>query len=200
MKSEPTSAEHIREMLRQAEEISRDAERIAGGLTDAQLAWVPPAGGWSIGQVLEHLVLGGIVYNEHLGPFVDGVKRSGAGGADAPWRPSLVGRLLVGSLRPTQRRKLKAPKRIAPGPEPRPHVLAAFLACQTELSELMRRSHDVDLRRAKTRSPLNRLVTLNLGDCFAVVVVHAQRHVEQMARIRAADGFPAAERGAVHAG
>jgi len=186
MKPEQTSAGHLRDMLRQVEEIDREAERLAGELTEAQLGWVPREGGWSVGQVLEHLVLGGTVYNEHLRPLVEGAPKS-----RAPWRPSPMGRLLVWSLRPAQRRKLKAPKIISPGPDPRSGVLAAFLECQSELAGLMRRCEGVDLR-AKTRSPVNRLIPLNLGDCFAVLVVHARRHLEQIARIRGAEGFPAA--------
>jgi hypothetical protein len=48
-----------------------------------------------------------------------------------------------------------------------------------------------DLRRTRVVSPAASLVRLNLGDCFEILVSHADRHLGQVERIRKQPEFPA---------
>ena len=174
---------YIHDLLGQIDAVNREVRQITDGLTDAQMNWRPPDGGWSIGQVLEHLITSGSVYNEHLRPVIARARARHTGAARSAWRPTLMGRFLVRSLNPTSTRKLKAPRIFAPGPVVRPDVVEEFLRCQRELAALVRQSTELDLSRVRTHSPVSHLIRLNLGDCFRIVVVHAQRHLQQMRRI-----------------
>ena len=108
--------------------------------------------------------------------------------AQTVWRPSFMGRLLVHSLRSP--RKLPAPRMYRPAPDPRARVVDQFMLRQRELVELLNASAGLDWRRVRTASPVSPLIRLNLGDCFTVLVVHAQRHLGQIERLESRADFP----------
>jgi hypothetical protein len=151
------------------------------GLTPEELRQPPANGGWSIAEVLEHLIVSADSYLERLRNIVVREKRAG----DDPnrtWKPSLMGRLLVQSFRSP--RKMRAPKIYRPGLTPRPRVLEEFLQRQEEASRLIAESADLDWRGIRFVSPVTSLVRMNLGDALTVLVAHAERHAEQIERGR----------------
>jgi len=77
-----------------------------------------------------------------------------------------------------------------PAPVARPGVLEAFLHGQRALVDLVDTASRFDLARSRTSSPVSRLIRLNLGDCFAIPIVHEQRHLQQLERIRRHPAFP----------
>jgi hypothetical protein len=148
----------------------------------------PPNGGWSVGEVLEHLCIS----SEAYGPLILDVLRRARPDASAPlreWRPAFFGRFLVRSL--AAPRKIPAPKKVRPGPSPRGGIVEHFLARQLGLASRMDDAAGYDWNALTLRSPLvprlmRPLATMNLGDAFSVEVVHAERHAKQMERVIAA--------------
>lgn len=148
----------------------------------------PPNGGWSVGEVLEHLCVSAEAY----GPLILGLLRAARPDAAAPlreWTPTFFGKLLVRLLGAP--RKLPAPRQIRPSASPRggvaEHFLAQHLALATRLDDAM----GFDWNALRLQSPLvprfvRPLATMNLGDAFSVEVVHAERHASQMERVIAA--------------
>lgn len=153
-------------------------------LTAAELDRKPPGGGWSAGQVLEHVVRAHDDYAMRLRPLIArGEPKASA--PDVPWKPTLVGRLLVASLE--NPRALRAPKiwrvdDIAP----RRDVRDALDQRLAEVERLVTDAATLDWRRARTSSPVSRLIRLNLGDALMLLVVHARRHLGQVQRVRQA--------------
>ena len=158
-----------------------DAMAVAKDLLPEQLEWPPPSGGWSIGQVLEHLVLSADSYLNKLRGLVYFHHAAHAELGTTQWDPTVAGWLLVASMRKPW--KMKAPK-IWQANTPRPEVLMAFLERQDAITRLLRASAALDWNKVRVASPASALIRLNLGDCFTVLVVHTQRHVDQMQRIR----------------
>lgn len=162
-------------------------ESLVRPLSDAQLRWRPPDGGWSIAEVLEHLCIAYDAYIPLLRESIDSPNARRAD-EDAPWSATLAGGMLVRSF--ASDRRLPAPKIFRPGPEPRPDVLDEFLARERELGERLTSARTVDLRGVKMSSPVSRLVRINVGDALGILVQHARRHLGQMVRVRARVGFP----------
>ncbi len=174
--------------------VGRDVTSLADGLTAQQLGWTPPDGGWSIGQVLEHLVVAGQLYVDRMSDAVESAKRGPSRNATPLWKPSFVGKYLIRALSPDRRgKRLPAPKVFKPGPSPRANVHAAFVRHQAELVDLADRAAGLDLARIKTSSPVSRLIRINLGDAFAIVATHAERHLEQIRAVREHASFPPAK-------
>jgi hypothetical protein len=162
--------------------VSRIRDAVEGVAPDA-LTRRPPAGGWCIAEVLEHLVISADSYLEMLRTALEGEKGRPPS-PNAWWKPTLMGGLLVGSFRSP--RRMRAPKIYRPGPTPRPRVLEAFIERQEEVARLITQGSHLDWSRIRVRSPAISLITMNLGDAFAVPVVHAERHAAQIERIKAA--------------
>ncbi len=180
--------DHLAQLLNSIDAINERATALATGLDDRQLSWRPPDGGWSIGQVFEHLVVTNDSYLDRIRPLVRRGDAPRTLPADAQWRPTFMGRMLVNSFR--SRHKLPAPRMYRPPLQPRTNVVDEFLRRQHELAELLHEGAGLDWRRIRTRSPVTPLIRLNLGDCFTIVVVHAQRHLGQIERLRERGGFP----------
>jgi hypothetical protein len=159
--------------------------RLTRPLDPEQLNRRPADGGWSAGQVLEHLCRSTEVYDAPLQALLRGA-RADAAAAGREWRPTVFGRLLVNSL--AAPRTLPATKRISPGDTPRPGVLEAFLGMHSTLATRIDDTGMYDWRALRMSSqvvpPIVRaLARLNLGDVYSVFVVHAERHTRQMERV-----------------
>jgi hypothetical protein len=175
------------ELLDRHDTITGRASMLSDALSRAQLEWTP-ATGWGVGQVFEHLV---VANQSYLGPIravLDRMGRSGGKALGIAWTPSIMGHLLARSL--ANPRKLPAPKIYRPGPKPRPGVIEEFLETQLRIKELMIRAEDISWTRARLGSPVSSLIRLNLGDAFTIGVVHEERHLGQIERIRSMPEFP----------
>jgi hypothetical protein len=161
--------------------------RLTDDLDETQLSWRPPDGGWSVSLILEHLCLGAESY---LGSAQTAAALPTAPktGPDAKWQPSLGGQFLLMALRSPL--KLPAPGALQPVKGPRPGVRAEFLRFHGALSQLLESTGGLEWKKIEIPSPVSRLLSLNMGDAFIILVKHAQRHLGQMERLLAGPGFP----------
>ncbi len=134
-------------------------------------------GGWSLGEVLEHMCLA----NEAYLPSMRAMVERGAAADDDAWRPTLFAGLLAWAL--AAPRPLRAPRTIRPGPSPRPGVVEALLATHAEIRALMTRAERLDWRRMRFTSPFAWWVRPNFGDACLVILRHGERHAGQMERL-----------------
>jgi hypothetical protein len=174
-----------------AADLSRIDEKARGlidGLSEAQLRWSPPDGGWSIAQVFEHLATSNGSYLAPTRVAIEKGPRRDGGGEE--WKPSFFGGLLYRMLQPSNPRRSPSPRGWRPESTATPAAIDQFFTTQATLAELIRAAQPVDLLRTRLSSPANRLVRLNLGDVFRVLVVHEWRHLGQIERVLARPGFP----------
>jgi nucleoid-associated protein YejK len=99
--------------------------------------------------------------------------------------------LLIRHVSPESPKKLTAPKAFRPaGASAISGALDRYLREQEEFLNFVRQSAGIDYNRVRLRSPVTPLVRYSLADAFVVIVVHAQRHLQQARRVRATSGFP----------
>jgi hypothetical protein len=159
--------------------------RVVRPLDHERLNRRPPDGGWSVGQVLEHLCVSVEIYERGLEQMLR-TARIDAAAALREWKPTLFGRMLVYSLGAP--RKLPTPKGMAPAVTPRAGVLEAFLGIHSALATRIDDTGGLDWRSAHMASPVvprvvQPVARLNLGDVYSVFVVHAERHTRQIERV-----------------
>jgi hypothetical protein len=150
-----------------------------------QIGWRPPEGGWSIGQVFEHLILTDQPYLELIPPLLEKAQRG-----DAAWKPSMMGGFITRAVSPGTARKIKARKGFQPGPEPRANVIDEYIEVRERLLPLIEQAKGVDLNKASMKSPVMGLIRYNLGDAFMILTKHTQRHLQQIERVRNHPQFP----------
>jgi hypothetical protein len=180
----------IRRWAEEIDEVSERTRALTSDLTEQQLRWSPPEGGWSIARVFEHLASSHRSYLEMLPRVIEGARENAPPSIGGAWRPSFAGGLLLRSLDPSSRRRVPAPGGWRPAAEASGSSVGDFLGTQEEVKRLLADADGLDLRRVRTHSPVSRLLPLNLGDCFAIIAVHGRRHMGQVERIRAHAAFP----------
>jgi len=169
----------LAQLLSDLDAIDAEARTMQNTLTDEELRRPAPGGGWTVGQVFEHLIVANSLYYEQMEKALATGKPAGS----SKWRPTLFGRMLVKSLSPQSTRKLPTPRIFKPDPAPRAGVVRAFLESQERFRALARQADGLDLKRTRMTSPVNSLIRINFGDAFRVIVVHEQRHFQQIRRI-----------------
>jgi hypothetical protein len=179
--------------LEQLRAIRRDAAALTDGLGAAQLAWRPGPGRWSIAEVVQHLNLAGRPYLDAVAHALSDARARGLSDR-GDWRPTLLGGLMTWSFEPPPRIRMPAP-RIFRGAEGAPppdggSALETWRRLHLEIEERIREAAGLDLRRARVVSPVTRLVRMNVGDAFAMLLAHERRHLWQIGKIRESEGFP----------
>lgn len=161
------------------------ADAALADLAPAHFTAPPPGGGWSIGQVFEHLCVADASYLDQALPAAL-IRARARPAPRRPWRPSLLGGWLCRMLqRPDNR--LPAPKPYRVGPVVRADVVTEWRRGLDRLRQLVQQAEGLDLR-TPLRSPVAWWLRMNLGDALLLPVVHAERHLGQVERIRRALG------------
>src|SRR5262245_12431796 len=183
-------------MLQQLEAIKNEGVALAAGLSEAQFNWRPGAGRWSIGQNLNHLNVGDL---QVLPAFDRAIEQGRAQGrlSAGPFRYGWFSRMMIASMEPPPRMRMKTPMKGSAGEEPRAAEGGAgvdgVIGCarvRDLLAERVRQADGLDLGRIGTISPVNRLVRLPLGAYFAFILAHDRRHLWQARQVRTSPGFP----------
>ena len=175
--------------------IRRETAELTGGITAARFNWVPAPGRWSVGQVVNHLVIADASYLDRLEPLLADARARGLRDR-GDYKPSLVGGLFVKSMEPPPRRRFKAPAIYRPA-DPGPALdhereMARWLALHDRIDALIRAAEGLDLRRIRFVSPVSRLVRMNAGDAINLVLTHKRRHLHQLRKVTEEAGYPAA--------
>ncbi|MEP6730197.1 MAG: DinB family protein [bacterium] len=160
-------------------------ERIAAlvrPLNPAQLNEHPEPKGWSVGQVLEHLVIADELYDDPFATLLRNTRQD-AGAPAREWKSSFVGGLIAKSL--LNPKALSGPKVFRPGPTPRNGVPEVLLGREMRFVQAMDDAASFDWRKLRIGSPaLPRWAPkMNLGDGFRIHVVHVTRHAGQIERL-----------------
>lgn len=158
---------------------------LARGLDPEQLVRRPADGGWSVGEVLEHLCLADELYAKPLATLLHRAHID-AGAPMRDWTPTLLGKFMGQTL--AKSRRLRTLRAMRPGPTPRNGVVEDFLTRDTRMRHRMDDATSLDwqdLRLYPPTIPL-RLLKLNVGDVFNIHVIHVRRHLAQMERVVAA--------------
>ncbi len=151
-------------------------------LNDAQLNEHPEPKGWSVAEVIEHL----LVSDERGSATAVEVLRAARPDAGAPareWKSTFLGGLVAGALE--KPRKLKAPGVFQPGATARGGAVEQLLARETAFVKMMDDAASLDWRALRVRSSAlpKWAPKMNLGDAFRIHVVHVRRHAAQIERL-----------------
>lgn len=164
------------------------ATALAETLTPQQLNWTPAPGVWSVGQCLEHLYVSN---EEYLAPMSNSLEgRQPAVVQEIT--PGWFGRWFIRNyIEPSSKMKrVRAPRKIRPGAQIEPSILARFLESNHRARELVRRASDYDVNRIRFRNPFVPVIRFTVGTGLEIISKHQRRHLLQAERIRASADFP----------
>lgn len=172
------------------QQLTLEATVLTAPLTDAQFAWKPASGAWSIGECLSHLNATTRACLPKLDEGISEAVRAGLLG-DGQFRYGWLDRFFLRASEPESRWQIGSPSAFLPADgEGRADVLAAFRECQDQLLDRVRRANGLDLARARVASPVVRWRRFSLGAALAVIAAHERRHLWQAFRVAALPQFP----------
>lgn len=165
------------------DEITRTFKQDFGPLSADQLNWKPNAGTWSIGQIIQHL----IVVNETYFPVLEQIRnntyytpRFGRIG----FINRFFGKMILNSVQPGQKRKIKTFSIWEPDLSAiRSDIITQFEKHQHELKQAIRNSEDLIAQNTIISSPANRMIVYKLETAFDIMVAHEKRHLRQTQEI-----------------
>lgn len=150
---------------------------------DPELLTTQPAEGkWSVAQVLEHLNSYGHYYLPELKKGLRSHKDP------APFfKPGFLGGYFTKMMQPKEGKvtnKMKAPKGHMPSTNSdiQP-ALRLFIAQQHELVELLELAKKKNINAVRIPISLSRMIKLKMGDVFAFLIAHEQRHFVQIQNV-----------------
>lgn len=168
----------MNELETQIDEITRDFNQAFGDLSAEELNRKPDAKSWSIGQIIEHLIL----INES---YFQAIKQAQAADYKPPFAArfgfltNLFGNVLLKAVEPSNQKKTKtfglwAPEQSTVGAD----ILSRFEKNQAALKQLLHLDGNMVIS-----SPANRNITLKLGQLFRILIAHEQRHFRQAQQV-----------------
>jgi len=174
----------LNELLDDIVHIRSELDRLTSDLSDEEMQRKPAPKSWSILSTVGHVIKTGSEYLPRLqiaandSPAVEY-------GDSLSYRPSWIGKIFLSNLSPSSGRRLPAPKKFKPVPTTDcSSIRSEFNSQLDELSDLIRRVNGRDFNLIRFSSPVSLLIRFSLADGLAIVVIHARRHMAQIAKTR----------------
>jgi hypothetical protein len=163
------------------EGISQEFRGAFGNLTATQLNWKPGPDQWSVGQVMEHLILTNEPYFGVLAQMRAGTYRAHPIGK-LSFIVNLFGKLILNAVQPQTERKTKTFPVFQPAQSDVPvDILRKFEANQVKLVQEIKNSDGL-LGRVVS-SPAKAFIVYRLDRAFDIIVAHERRHLLQAKRV-----------------
>jgi len=181
-------AAEIRELEDQYDANEREARLLVSGLSEKHGTWHAVGGSWSVAECLDHLATTNRIYVEAMRGPASQALRSGRRSALTA-SPGIVGRILIYSLEPPVKPRLKgkAPAII----QPRISIsladaFSSFTTSRTDLRAFVREYADIDLSRVLFANPFIKWLRLSLASGLHAIAAHERRHLWQGWNVRRA--------------
>ncbi len=153
-------------------------------VTEAQWKWKPTAERWSVGECAEHIALAEALLFAKVTEAVNSP-------ANAAWEEKTKSKLqLLSSVMPNRLGKAKSPLEIEPkGNLTKAEVLAIFEKGRAITDKFIAET-EVAWKEHTAEHPFPIFNTLNAQQWYLYIPWHTQRHLKQIAEVKATSGYP----------
>lgn len=170
---------NITEWTHAVDEVTQSFRETFGSLDAEQLNRKPDPKSWSVGQIMDHL----IVVNRTYDPILEQVWN---GSYKKPFMARFsgyvrfMGRFILQGVQPSNRRKVKTFAIWQPAESNIPgDIPDRFAAQQEELKQKIERSASCINHGIVISSPANKNIVYSLETAFDIIVAHEKRHLQQ---------------------
>lgn len=151
--------------------------------TAAQINWKPNPDSWSIGQIMDHIIITNETYYSIFSELRAGTYRPSFT-AKIPFFPNLIGNLLVNSVKPSTSRKQKTVPVFEPNTsEISEDILPRFIRHQAKLEDFFRDNWDLVSTQIIIGSPANRNLVYSTQHVVDLITWHEHRHFDQALQV-----------------
>lgn len=162
---------------------TNDFENKFNNLTSEQLNWKPNEKSWSIGQVIEHLIKSSEGYFA-IPEQIRSKDFKPSFLTNFGFVPKLIGNLILKSVKPDAKRKVKTMKIFEPSlSNIDSNILQNFRESQQQLHNFIDENKELILSRAVIPSPVNKHFIYHFDTVIDILVNHQKRHFEQACNV-----------------
>jgi hypothetical protein len=163
-------------------------------LGENQLNWSPTADSWSISEVLAHLNSYSSYYNNALSERIQNTKFREPKElfVSSPLGRSAWISMKLGNAK-NIKRKFKAPRTSNPRYDNtlvKGNDFELFIAHQNTMLDILEKAKTINIRKAKVKISISRIIRLRFGDALMFVIYHNQRHMQQIINLMQHPKFP----------
>lgn len=184
-----SSHQIIKECIETTEANIERASKTFSHLSEIQFNWKSNPESWSSGECISHLVNSNSLYLTKIENILNSVPAGYE--KDFPYKQSFFGKLIAKGVDPAYVRKSKTFKVFFPvTSEIHKDIIDDYVKSSKKFIELAGRMRNLDVRRIKLNSPVNKLIRLNLGDPLIIIPKHDERHLNQAEKVMKSEKFP----------
>jgi hypothetical protein len=175
-----TGRDQLDRVRSELDEADVRATRLAAKCSLAAWQARPAEGGWSPSECVQHLVLSVAAMLERMDVAIANAQAQGQKG-EGPYGAGVLGRLLLWSLEPPYRRlRTRTGTAFVPTSTRTPDEdVAALRTAHDRVRASLERARGLSLDRVTIGSPFAAGARYNLYAAFAILAVHARRHLWQ---------------------
>jgi hypothetical protein len=182
-------AELLQKFFCEAPLLIDNAIKKFSGLSESQIYWKPSEEKWSIGECIDHLVVTHKLYNSKIKDLQPLIENSGR--SSFKFKHSFSGRMILKYVDPNSTIRIKTFKIFKPSKRQKQTNIVRFFCEEVEaMISFAGKLQGVDLTKLKIRSPLTRLLKMNVGDVLLINLYHDKRHLNQAKKILDETKFP----------
>ena len=176
------------DVMRELDNVTRDARDTFGRLDGEQLNWRPDATAWSVAQCFEHLLAANRLM---ITAARNALSQPPGVWQRMPGLPGFFGRVLVRSQSPQTTRKARTSAIATPSRSTiSADVIQRFAGAHDERSTWIRSLDPNAAARTVMVSPFLRVITYSVLDGCRLMAAHDRRHFEQARRVTESADFP----------
>ena len=163
-------------------------------LSHSQLIWKKDHNTWSVNEILAHLNEYAAYYNKTMALKIERTRFREPRELfmSSPLGKSAWSSMKLGNAK-NIKRTVHSPKMYNPSLNSsisQENVLKTFEKNQLELIQILESCSQVNLRKVRIPISISKIIRLRLGDALMFVVYHNERHIQQIANLLYAPGFP----------
>jgi hypothetical protein len=172
-------ARTLDELQAQLREISERASALQARVDSNSILQRPRPESWSVAECIAHLDIS----NNAFFPIWDSELERAKGEnllAAAPYRLDFWGRILIWSMEPPPRFRVKAPQNIQPlNVGPTEQLFPGFLSRQRQIMNTVEKARGLAIDKIKIASPVDTRIRYSIWASFCLTATHERRHLLQ---------------------
>ena len=170
---------YLDEWIKQAEEVPAKVETLFSKITIEELNHKPNSEQWSIGELMDHIMVTNSLYIPKYQKVIEGNHRNPFS-ARFGYVTDFLGKSILQSVNPDNPKKLKTVKKFEPVKrEFTLDIAEEFRTKQVELIELVKQTDSVNHNKTYINSPASPLIVYSLEYANRIILWHELRHIQQ---------------------
>ena len=170
---------YLDEWIIQAEEVPAKVESLFSKITEEELNHKPNPEQWSIGELMDHIMVTNSLYFPKYQKIVEGNHRNPFS-ARFGYVTDFLGKSILQSVDPENPKKLKTVKKFEPvKSEFTLQKVEEFKSQQAALIDLVKQTDTVNHNKTYISSPAGPLIVYSLEYANRIILWHELRHIQQ---------------------